>query len=471
MNYKYDLLLKNGIIADYFSDRVGKADLAIKDGKIAEIAEDIEASKAQECIDVSNLVVAPGIVDLHIHASAWLGGRYAHKMMAAHGVTTALDMSGPVDSVLDIAATYGVGMNLATIEYVRPGDTVKDEDPSEDELKTLLSKTLAKGSLGFKLLGGHYPLTVEATKRAIEVVNREKAYIAFHAGSLENGSNLNGFLEAVKLADGMPIHIAHANSYCRGSIKSCEEEMKIVIDTLLANPNVRTEAYLSPYNGTSAKCTDGLPESLVTRKCLTTGGFAATEAGLEKAILAGWANINIESGGQMVLGSGQDALRYWREKNMDTTVSFSVNPPSPRINLAMAKRPSGEFVVDCISTDGGGIPRNVIVEMGLALVNLQALSIKEFVQKASYNPAQILGLKNKGHLSIGADADITVLDIKNQVADLSVVNGKVIMFKGHVCGQGTNFITTPQGLANVKAHGLEAIVVDLPNSMFYQKRK
>lgn len=470
MAYCYDLLLKNGLVVDYLNDKVEKADLGISNGKIVEIATELDSSLARECFDVTGSVVSPGIVDLHVHASAWLGGKYAHKMMASHGVTTALDMSGPVDSVLDIARDYGVGMNLATIEYVRPGDTVKSENPAQAELDALLDVTLTKGSLGFKLLGGHYPLTVEATKRAIEVVNAKKAYIAFHAGTLENGSNLNGFLEAVRLAEGMPIHIAHANSYCRGTIKPCEEELREVIQTLIEHPNVRTESYLSPYNGTSAKCSGGLPESLVTRKCLTTGGFAATEEGMQEAILAGWAHINMESGGQMILQSGKEALQYWREKAMDTTVSFSVNPPVPRINLAMAKRPNGDFVVDCISTDGGGIPRNVIVEMGLSLVNLDVLSLKEFVQKASYHPAQILGLKNKGHLSIGADADITILNLQEQRAEMSIVGGKVIMFKGYVCGSGTNMITTAQGEKNVRAKGLNPIVVDLSDSMFYQKR-
>ena len=46
-------------------------------------------------------------------------------MLAQAGVTSALDMSGPVDSVLDIAKDYGVGINLACIEYVRPEHTVK----------------------------------------------------------------------------------------------------------------------------------------------------------------------------------------------------------------------------------------------------------------------------------------------------------------------------------------------------------
>ena len=63
-------------------------------------------------------------------------------------------------------------------------------------------------SLGDQTLGGHYPLTSEATARAIEVANQKKAYVAFHAGSLAKGSNIEGFLEAVELANGNCLHMA-----------------------------------------------------------------------------------------------------------------------------------------------------------------------------------------------------------------------------------------------------------------------
>ena len=125
-------------------------------------------------------------------------------------------------------------------------------------------------------------------------------------------------------------------------------------------------------------------------------------------------------------------------------------------------------MVDCISTDGGGIPRNVIVQMGLALVKLQALTLKEFVQKTSYNPARILGLTQKGHLRSGADADISVLNLETQQPVMSLVNGKVIMHKGYVCGKGAQAITTAAGAAFVKEKGLSPIIVDLAQSGFYQ---
>lgn len=462
------MLLKNGTVVDYLNDLCCDRDLGIKDGVIVEIGPDLNSSYAKEVFDISGCYLMPGIIDLHVHTSAWLGGEFGHRMLAQAGVTTALDMSGPIDSVLDVAKKYGAGLNIGTIEYVRPGETVKSQDPTDTELQNLLEDCMMKGSLGLKLLGGHYPLTPSATARAIEIANKNRSYIAFHAGTLEKGSNIEGFLEAVTLAQGNALHLAHINSYCRGSVRSSIEETEEAIEALINNPKIRSESYLSPLNGTSAKCSNGEPESLVTRRCLITGGFAPTEVGMKEAIFAGWAQINMEEGGKIILATGEKAFNYWCEKGGDTTVSFSVNPPEPRIRLATAKRNNGEFVVDAISTDGGGIPRNVIVPMGLALVNLQALSIKELVRKVSYNPACILGLRNKGHLSLGADADITVLDIKHQQPFLSIVNGKMVMYKGYICGQGSQIVTTDVGQRHVRKQGLAPIVVDLANSKFYQ---
>ncbi|WP_110953763.1 amidohydrolase family protein [Anaerosinus massiliensis] len=466
----YDLLLKNGTLVDYVNDTEETCDLAIKDGIIVEKAPDIDPAKSQEVIDITGKIAMPGIVDMHVHASSWLGGKYSHRMMASKGVTTALDMSGPIDSVLDFSKNYGAGLNMASIEYIRPQHTVKDHNPGRNEIQALLESAMHKGSLGLKILGGHYPLTSEATALAIEIACENKAYLAIHAGTLNAGSNLEGFLEIVELSNKHPFHFAHANSYCRGEIKECNQEIDTVIQSLLKNPQIRMESYLSPFNGTSAKCAKGEPESIVTRKALQKGGFAATEAGLEQAILNGWAKINQENGGYISLIDGSDAVSYWRNHETNTTVSFSVNPSDSRIRFATAKRPSGGFVIDAIGTDGGGIPRNVILEHGLSLVKLHALTLKEFVLKSSYAPAKILGLKNKGHLSPGADADITVFDYDQQAAEITIVNGAVIMYKGYVCGRGTNIITTEQGKHYVEQFGLPATVVDIASSDLYQSR-
>ena len=468
MPCQYDLLLKNATVVDPVNNRNAVMDVAVAAGKIADITAEMASELAREWVDLSGFYLIPGIIDLHVHASSWLGGRYGHKMMALAGVTTALDMSGPVDSVVDIARDYGVGLNLACLQYVRPGYTVKTTHPDRPEIEKLLDESLAKGAIGLKILGGHYPLTPEATAQIIETAHRQKAYLAFHAGTLNTQSDIDGFHEALALTRGTPIHLAHINSYCRGTVRPSMAEAEEAIEALKRHRHICSESYLSPMNGTSAKCVNGVPESQVTVRCLVAGGYPATEKGLEAAIIDGWAQINMESGGSIVLASGKKARKWWRDNATDTTVSFRVNPEIPKLRLASAKNDSGEFVVDCISTDGGGIPRNVTVEMGLSLVKLQVLSMAEFVIKTSRNPAEILSLKNKGHLSIGADADISILDLTSQKAVMSLSNGAVIMREGQVCGQGCRMITTPAGEASIRAKGLKTCVVDPEKTPFYQ---
>jgi hypothetical protein len=463
---QYDLLIKNGFMVDYSTDTEKYADVAVKDGKIAKIADAIESGLAKEIVDVAGCVVVPGIIDSHMHASAWLGGAAAHKMLAKAGVTTALDMSGPGESVLTLAREYGAGLNIATIEYVRPGHTVKDADPKQGEIADLIQKVLSRGSIGIKLLGGHYPLSPEAAARCIKAAADAGAYVAFHAGSLVNGSNIDGFCEAVELSAGHPLHIAHVNAYCRGAVKPYMEETEIAVKTLTDNPHIMSEAYLSPLNGTSAEIVDKLPASHVTRRCLQTNGFEASEQGMQAAIEAGWAQINYPYAGETILITGEKAVAYWRSKNTDVSVSFAVNPAEPRIRLASARRPDGSFVVDCISTDGGGIPRNVIIPMGLALLDLGILTWKEFVKKTSYNPAQMLALTEKGSLAEGKDADITVIDTVGRAAGMSIVNGRLCMYKGCVVGKGGRILVAKAGAAHVKAHGLEPVEIDISRRRF-----
>ena len=456
---KYDTVLKNGMVVDYKADIAKVMDIGIKDGVIAAMEEGISAASGKEVFELEGKTVMPGMIDPHVHVSAWLGGAVGHSMMAKAGVTTALDMSGPNSSVFDLVRSHGAGLNIATIEYVRPGHTISCAEPADAEIDALLDSVMRQGSIGVKMLGGHYPLTPEATGRCIKMAAKRNAYIAFHAGTTNKGSTLEGFLEAVELANGLPLHLAHINAYCRGAVKPYMEETEIAVQTLTDNPNIVSESYLSPFNGTSAEIINGVPGSNVTKRCLAMGGFSPDEAGLEKAILNGWAHINQPLAGETLLVTGDEGVAHWRSRNTDTTVSFAVNPIEPRIRLACAKRPDGSFVVDGICTDGGGIPRNVTIPLGLALIELGGLSWKEFVQKTSYTPARMLGLVSKGSLAQGMDADITVIDTKRRKADMTFVAGRLCLYKDAVFGKGGTIITTKEGEAYVQSMGLNALVV------------
>ncbi|MBZ5582349.1 MAG: amidohydrolase/deacetylase family metallohydrolase [Acidobacteriia bacterium] len=74
----YDLLLKGGHVIDGKNKISAVRDVAIRDGKIAEVAADIPAARAAKVVDVSGLYVTPGLVDIHVHVYAGTGKRGAY---------------------------------------------------------------------------------------------------------------------------------------------------------------------------------------------------------------------------------------------------------------------------------------------------------------------------------------------------------------------------------------------------------
>src|SRR5208282_2323649 len=82
----YDLIIKNGTVVDGTGALRRRADVAVKDGKVAEIGKITEGGK--ETIDASDLIVAPGFVDPHTHYDAQICWDPLVSCTSWHGVTT-----------------------------------------------------------------------------------------------------------------------------------------------------------------------------------------------------------------------------------------------------------------------------------------------------------------------------------------------------------------------------------------------
>lgn len=454
----FDILIRHGRVIDPQHERDEVADVGVRDGRIVEVGPDLPVAGADRVLDAHGHWVVPGLVDLHVHLSSEFNGAFAHAMLARAGVTTALDMAGPVGDVLDIAAHHGVGLTIAILDRIKPGERIGGSDADRRELARAIDAGLDEGSFGVKILGGHYPLTPDATRATFELAAERACWSAFHCGTTETGSDIRGLREAMTLTEGLRVHIAHINSYCRGAIERAEDEALEAVDLLSARPELVSESYLAVINGTWGTIRDGRPESATSRNALRQGGYEPTEAGLERAILDGFARVHVREGDETVLAVGQVGRDTWLARGTNAGMSFPVNPPAPRLMLATAKRSNGRFVVDAIATDGGGIPRNDQVASGLRLVGLGALTPAEWTLKTSWQPAKLLGLRDKGHLGEGADADVAILDADAARVRTTIAGGRIVMHGGVVMGRGAQVLTTPRGEGAVKERGLNARV-------------
>jgi dihydroorotase len=64
---RYDLLLKGGHVIDPANHVDEVRDVAVSQGKIAAVEKNIPADQAGKVVDVTNLYVTPGLIDIHYH--------------------------------------------------------------------------------------------------------------------------------------------------------------------------------------------------------------------------------------------------------------------------------------------------------------------------------------------------------------------------------------------------------------------
>jgi len=191
----YDLLIKNGTVVDGTGSPRRMADVAVKDGVIAEIGKIKDGAK--KTIDADGLIVAPGFVDPHTHYDAQICWDPQITSSSWHGVTSvvmgncgvglapcrpqahdiaALDLVNveaiPYDvlkrgitwdwesfpSYLQAAGRRGSAINLGFLAPLTPfrhyvmGEESMERTATADEtgkISALLREAVAAGALGF----------------------------------------------------------------------------------------------------------------------------------------------------------------------------------------------------------------------------------------------------------------------------------------------------------------------------------
>ncbi|MBV8189883.1 MAG: amidohydrolase family protein, partial [Alphaproteobacteria bacterium] len=84
----FDLVVRGGTLADGTGGALFEADVAVQDGRIAEIGR--VAGAGREEIDASGLLVTPGFVDIHTHYDGQATWDDRFNPSSGHGVTTVL---------------------------------------------------------------------------------------------------------------------------------------------------------------------------------------------------------------------------------------------------------------------------------------------------------------------------------------------------------------------------------------------
>lgn len=391
------ILIKNGLVIDPANGIKKYADVLISDGKIEKITSDIIQEKNSACrlIDASGCIIAPGLVDVHVH---FRDPGFTHKEDIETGAKAAI--KGGFTSVVLMANTKPPVDNEDTLTYVI-------EKGKKTQLKVYTCATVTKGMAGKELTD-------------MDALSAKGAA---------------GFTD-----DGIPI--MDANLMEQAMKKAAE--LKVPISLHEENPELITNNGVNRGKASEYFGIGGSPReaeiSLIERDleiALRTGAILniqhiSTKEGVElvreakrKAAAADGKNIhecNIHA------EATPHHFSLTEEAVIEHGTLAKMNPPlreeADRKAIIEGLR---DGTIDIIATDhaphsieekqkplteapSGIIGLETALALGITkLVDKKELSIERLIECMSLNPAKMYGLQ-AGTLTEGAPADIVIFD-------------------------------------------------------------
>ena len=153
--FKEDLfmIIKNGQIADPAAKRLYFSDLRIEDGKILEISPSLTPRTGEEVLDAEGLVVAPGLVDTHVHfrdpGFTYKEDLHTGALSAAKGGFTTVVCMANTSPVVDNAATLNDILTRAENEDIHICQAASVSHSLKGEAMTDMAALKAAGACGF----------------------------------------------------------------------------------------------------------------------------------------------------------------------------------------------------------------------------------------------------------------------------------------------------------------------------------
>ncbi|MBZ5859324.1 amidohydrolase/deacetylase family metallohydrolase [Flavihumibacter profundi] len=166
---QYDIVIKSGHVIDPKNNVDAVMDIAIKDGKIEKIADNIDGKQAAQTVDAKGLYVTPGIIDIHAHV--FFGTEPDHYLSNGLvavvpdgftfrvGVTTVVDCGGagwksfPVfkKNIIDNSQTRVLSFLNIVGEGMRGGAYEQDINDMDPKLTAMVAKQYKDIIVGFKV--------------------------------------------------------------------------------------------------------------------------------------------------------------------------------------------------------------------------------------------------------------------------------------------------------------------------------
>ena len=384
------LRIKGGRVVDPKNGIDALADVFIQDGKIAHVGSDSK-EKADKTIDAKGLVVTPGLIDMHVHFRE--PGREDRETIETGSMAA---LAGGVTSVVTMPNTNPTADNQTVIEFIlkRARDL--------DLIHIYPSGSITKAQDGAMLA------------EINELKNSGAVAITDDGSDIQNEGVLKRAMEYAKTVGMLLMSHCETKELTEGG--SMHEGW---ISTKLGLPGIPASSEdLAVYKNIL------LAEETGARVHLQHNSTLGAIREIRASRARGATNITAEVSVQHFALTDEECVGY-------NTNAKMYPPLRSQEHIDAVIKGIEDDTIDCLTTDHAphiepdkikpfetaafgfvGLETSFAV-MHTYLVKPGHIAFSKGIEKMTIAPAKIVGL-DKGHLSVGADADIAIFDTEKE---------------------------------------------------------
>jgi N-acyl-D-amino-acid deacylase len=470
-----DILIRNGKIIDGTGNNWYYGDIAIKDGKIIKTGKRLNYS-AGKVIDATNLVVAPGFIDVHTHIEGDEEKQPTADNFIYDGVTTVIAGNCGASNVdigkyLQWIDSLKLSINVATLighNDVRKtvmGRANRDATPGEmKQMENIVEKAMQEGAVGLSTGLIYIPGTYTKTPEIVDLAKIAAKYNGVYASHMrDEGDSVTEAIEealTVGREAKIPVEISHFKLSGQQNWGRSKETVPMIEAARKEGIDVTIDQY--PYTASSTSISTLIPDEILA------DGQDSIRARLERpavkkyvinymiaklskrklkhfsyAVVAYYApdttyngksieQINLMKGGKHKL---TDEALTIIDIMMNGGASAVFHGMSETDVKRIMKYPYDMFASDAsIRVFNSGMPHprgygtnaRVLAEY---VREGKVISLEEAIRRMTSLPAQKFQLKDRGLLKEGMAADIVIFD-ENEVKDVSTYDHPHAYSKG-----------------------------------------
>jgi N-acyl-D-amino-acid deacylase len=453
----YDTVIRGARVVDGTGAGWFRADVALRDGRIAAVGVLGEVSAART-VEARGLTLAPGFIDTHSHAIAGIQTTPDAENLIRQGVTTVLEGPDggsplPLGPFLDRLARLPIAVNYASlvghnaIRRAVMGVENRHATPEElERMRDLAVKAMHEGAFGLSTGLFYVPGNYAPVEEVIHIARGVAALGGIHTSHMRDETTgvVESVRETIRIGEegGLPTQVTHHKTIGKAAWGLSRETLKLVDEARARGVDVTIDQY--PYTASSTGTAALFPQwSLAGGREAFEERLSAPEtrarikAEIERRIredrgAGDPANVVFASCAHDETLAGRSLADYTRARGMEPTPA---NAAEAAVELQLAGGCSAIYhaiheedverilrhPATMVASDGG------IPSFGVAAPHPRSygtfarvlaryvrergvLRLEEAVRRMTSLPAQRMNLQDRGLIRVGMRADLVLFD-------------------------------------------------------------